>query len=109
MSSLCSADARTERQQRILLVVRRLYTGGIEKATLNLAQGLLAAGHEVHVLLLKGDNQLPLPTGVQLHRFDIEKQARRRPLGWLLDLAGRLLLLPVPGLWFRLAWLAEWA
>ncbi len=92
MSSLCSADARTERQQRILLVVRRLYTGGIEKATLNLAQGLLAAGHEVHVLLLKGDSQLPLPTGVQLHRFDIEKQARRRPLGWLLDLAGRLLL-----------------
>ena len=36
-------------RQRILLVVRRLYTGGIEKASLNLAQGLLAAGHEVKV------------------------------------------------------------
>ena len=58
-------------RQRILLVVRRLYTGGIEKATLNLAQGRWAAGPEVHLLLLKGHSQLPLPAGLELHRFDL--------------------------------------
>lgn len=57
-------------QQRVLLVVRRLKTGGIEKATLNLAKGLLAAGHHVHLMLLKGTSELPLPQGLQLHKFD---------------------------------------
>ena len=63
-------------QQRVLLVVRRLRTGGIEKATLNLAQGLLAAGHSVHLLLLKGKNELPLPDGLQLHQYDMDKKVK---------------------------------
>lgn len=97
------------RRQRLLLVVRRLHTGGIEKATLNLAAGLLASGHEVHLLLLKGHSLLPLPEGLQLHQLDLEQQARRRFPGFLLDLFGRLCLrfvLPGSGFVWR-GWLAS--
>lgn len=80
------------KKQRILLIVRRLRTGGIEKATLNLAQGLLAAGHHVHLLLLKGKSELPLPDGLQLHQYDMDKKVRSRFSGFLLDFLGRVFL-----------------
>ena len=80
------------KKQRILLVIRRLRTGGIEKATLNLAQGLLAAGHHVHLLLLKGKSELPLPDGLQLHQYDMDKKVRSRFSGFLLDFLGRVFL-----------------
>ena len=79
-------------QQRVLLVVRRLKTGGIEKATLNLAKGLLVAGHHVHLMLLKGASELPLPQGLQLHKFDLDKKARNGFFGCLIDVVGRIFL-----------------
>ena len=109
MSNTIPACQEALRRQRLLLVVRRLHTGGIEKATLNLAAGLLAYGHEVHLLLLKGTSLLPLPEGLQLHQLDLEQRARRHLPGFLLDLLGRLclrFLIPGSGFVWR-GWLAS--
>lgn len=91
-------------RRRILLVVRRIKTGGIERATLNLAEGLVQSGHDVHLLILKGQSQLPLPTGVQVHYCDLDKLARRHIGARLFDLLGRgvlRFLLPGSGFVWR--------
>lgn len=94
-----SADAVSEKpSRRVLIVVRRLKTGGIEKATLNLASGLISQGHAAHVLLLKGSNQLPLPDGVVLHSCNISKLLRKDAFGLFVYILSRLLLrLLIPG------------
>lgn len=79
-------------RRRILLVVRRIKTGGIERATLNLAEGLIQEGHDVHLMILKGASQLPLPAGVQVHYCDLDKVARRHLGARLFDLLGRGIL-----------------
>lgn len=76
-------------RRRILLVVRRIKTGGIERATLNLAEGLVQCGHDVHLMILKGQSELPVPDGVHVHYCDLDKLARRN-LGFrLFDVFGR--------------------
>ena len=45
-------------KKRVLLVLRRMAMGGIEQATRTLARTLQSAGHEAHLLVLKG----PVPT-----------------------------------------------
>lgn len=73
-------------KKRILLVVRRLKMGGIERATLNLSAGLIQAGHEVHVVVLKGNNSLlPIPDGLHVHFIDLEKKARNTLSGFILN------------------------
>ncbi len=84
--------------RRVLIIVRRLNMGGIQKASLSLANGLLAGGHEVHLLVLKGTPELTIPDGVHLHCVDIERASRRRPAGLAYYVASRLLLKPLlPG------------
>ncbi|MBZ9540462.1 glycosyltransferase [Modicisalibacter tunisiensis] len=84
--------------RRVLIIVRRLNMGGIQKASLSLASGLLAGGHEVHLLVLKGTPELTVPDGVHLHCVDFERAARRTPAGLARHLASRVLLKPLlPG------------
>lgn len=91
-------------RRRILLVVRRIKTGGIERATLNLAEGLIQYGHDVHLMILKGQSQLSVPDGVQVHHCDLDKLARRNLGARLFDVFGRgvlRFLLPGSGFVWR--------
>ncbi|WFF41119.1 glycosyltransferase [Salinicola endophyticus] len=84
--------------QRVLLVLRKLKIGGIERATLDLASVLVREGHEVHVLVLKGGHELEPAPGVMVHRVDFDKAFRRTGIGLLYDLFTRTLLKPLlPG------------
>ncbi|MCE3027886.1 MULTISPECIES: glycosyltransferase [unclassified Salinicola] len=84
--------------QRVLLVLRKLKIGGIERATLDLASVLVREGHEVHVLVLKGGHELEPAPGVVVHRVDFDKDFRRTGIGLLYDLFTRALLKPLlPG------------
>lgn len=84
--------------QRILLIVRKLNIGGIQRVTVNLANVLHRAGHDVHVLVLKGGNELLPDPGITLHYEDFDKAFRRTGIGLAYDLVTRALLKPVlPG------------
>ncbi|WP_110685620.1 glycosyltransferase [Salinicola aestuarinus] len=84
--------------QRILLVVRKLSIGGIERVTVNLANVLAREGHDVHVLVLKGGHELAPDAGVTVHRRDFDKAFRRTGVGLAYDLVTRALLKPLmPG------------
>ncbi|MGQ7247158.1 glycosyltransferase [Halomonas sp. V046] len=78
-------------QRRFLLVLRRMGIGGIEQATQTLADALATAGHDVHLLVLKGEVNREFHPGVTLHRHDVDKVSRKG-LGLLLHLADRLCL-----------------
>ncbi|EOD56293.1 glycosyltransferase [Aeromonas molluscorum] len=79
--------------RRILIILRRLQAGGIEQATITLANAMAAQGHEVHVWVLRGDARLTPDPAVHLHAGgDIEREARRGLLGSSCDLLGRGLL-----------------
>jgi len=88
----------TQHTQRILITLRRLGTGGIEQSTLTLANAMAAEGHEVHVLVLKGQpERLPDPD-VTVHCRDLEKQQRRSVIGMSWHVLSRLILKPLlPG------------
>jgi glycosyltransferase involved in cell wall biosynthesis len=81
--------------QRILIVLRRLAMGGIEQASLTLANAMAREGHEVHLLVLKGSGQLQPDPAVTVHCCHLERRARRRPLGMLWNLCSRVLLKPL--------------
>lgn len=84
--------------QRVLLVVRKLSIGGIERVTVNLANVLAREGHEVHVLVLKGGYELAPDPAVTVHRVDFDKAFRKTGLGLVYDLFTRALLKPLlPG------------
>lgn len=83
------------RKQRVLLVVRKLNIGGIQRNTINLANVLCREGHDVHVLVLKGELELTPDPGVHLHVVDFDKAFRKTGVGLLYDLATRALLNPL--------------
>lgn len=79
--------------KRILIILRRLQAGGIEQASISLANAMAAQGHEVHVWVLRGEARLTPNVTVHLHAGgDIEREARRGLLGRACDLLGRGLL-----------------
>ncbi|WP_158701059.1 glycosyltransferase [Phytohalomonas tamaricis] len=81
--------------QRILLIVRRLNIGGIERVTVNLANTLHRLGHEVHILTLKKGVELAPMEGVIVHEKDVDKQVRRSIAGASYELATRAFLKPL--------------
>lgn len=84
--------------QRVLLVVRKLSIGGIERVTVNLANVLAREGHDVHVLVLKGGYELAPDPAVTVHRVDFDKAFRKTGLGLVYDLFTRAFLKPLlPG------------
>ncbi|PRY67380.1 glycosyltransferase [Halomonas ventosae] len=88
----------TKHKRRILITLRRLGTGGIERATLTLANAMAAEGHEVHLLVLKGQpERLPGPV-VIVHCRDLDREQRWGIKGMSWHLLSRLALTPLmPG------------
>ncbi|QJQ99308.1 glycosyltransferase [Halomonas sp. PGE1] len=77
---------------RILIVVRRMGMGGVEQATVTLANAMAAEGHQVELLVLKGEPLLTPDDAVTVHRRDLDREARRTPAGLFLYMMGRTLL-----------------
>lgn len=85
-------------KQRVLLVIRKLKIGGIERVAIDLANAMHRQGHEVHLLVLKGGSDLAPESGVFVHRVDFDKAFRKTGIGLLYDLLTRVLLKPLlPG------------
>lgn len=82
-------------RQRILLIARSLQMGGIERNTVNLANAMAAAGHDVHILILKRRVVLQPDTAVTVHYFDVDKINRLTVIGLVYDLISRLVLAPL--------------
>lgn len=82
-------------RQRILLIVRSLQMGGVERHTINLANAMAADGHDVHVLVLKRRVVLQPDASVTVHYFDVDKINRLTVIGLVYDLITRLLLAPL--------------
>ncbi|WP_176504090.1 glycosyltransferase [Cobetia sp. 5-11-6-3] len=82
-------------KQRVLLVVRKLNIGGIQRNTVNLANVLCREGHEVHVLVLKGELELIPDPGVHVHQIDFDKAFRKTGIGLVYDLFTRAVLNPL--------------
>lgn len=79
-------------KKRILLIIRRLGMGGIERATITLANAMAEQGHEVHLLVLKGTPQLRPSDDVTLHCIDFERRSRKTPRGLFYHIIGRTIL-----------------
>ncbi|WP_449246219.1 glycosyltransferase family 4 protein [Desulfarculus baarsii] len=73
-------------------LIRQKYdsAGGAEKTLLLLAEGLLARGHEVHVVAV--DWQGPRPEGLKLHLVELEHHSGRAAmLEWALTARARMI------------------
>lgn len=81
-------------KKRVLLVLRRMGMGGIEQATRTLARALQNAGHEAHLLVLKGDVPSTDRETLRLHQYDVDRESRQG-LGRFIHLADKALLSPL--------------
>ncbi|MAY72243.1 MAG: glycosyl transferase [Halomonas sp.] len=81
-------------KKRVLLVLRRMGMGGIEKATRTLAKALQHAGHEAHLLVLKGAAPSADREICWLHHYDVDRESRQG-LGRFIHLADKALLSPL--------------
>ncbi|GKW49738.1 glycosyltransferase [Halomonas sp. NCCP-2165] len=91
-------SAKHQSPKRILMVLRRLGMGGIEKATVVLANAMVREGHEVHLLIFKGQPELELDPRVRVHCRNLERESRKTPLGLAYYILSRTLLrFVVPG------------
>ena len=82
---------------RILVLVKTLGIGGMERAAVNLADAFAQYGHESHLLYLKttGTQIHPEHAKVIQHYFPYTQKLRASGIGLLLDLLSRLLLNPL--------------
>ncbi|WP_108447788.1 glycosyltransferase [Halomonas sp. BN3-1] len=81
-------------KKRVLLVLRRMGMGGIEQATRNLARELQSAGHEAHLLVLKGTAPSADRETCWLHQYDVDRESRQG-IGRFTHLADKALLSPL--------------
>jgi glycosyltransferase involved in cell wall biosynthesis len=83
---------------RFLIVIRKLTMGGIQKASVELAQALMAEGHEVHFFIQKGEPKITVPSGVIVHCADLDRLSRKTVWGFFYNIISRIFLrLIVPG------------
>lgn len=78
--------------KRVLVIVRRMGMGGVERATITLCNALAKRGHQVDLLVMKGDALLMPDENVRVHFEDIEKRARKNFLGFLCYFLGKFFL-----------------
>lgn len=78
--------------KRVLLIVRSLRLGGMERMTVNLANALARQGHDVHILVLKRRVDLEPDPEVTIHCVDFERIFRATVIGALLDTLTRGLI-----------------
>lgn len=77
--------------KRVLVVVRSLKVGGMERVAVNLCDGLAELGHEAHLLTFKDAEPALAPTeSVITHKLDLDRQNRRTVIGLLYDLVVRV-------------------
>ena len=81
--------------QHVLIVVRSLKIGGIERVAVNLANALVEQGHNVHLLLYKNVLELETDPRVTIHVRDFDKLNRLTVIGLVYDLITRALLRPL--------------
>ena len=81
--------------QNVLLVVRSLKIGGIEKVAVNLANALAEQGHNVHLLIYKNIRELEPDPRVTVHVRDFDKLNRLTGIGLVYDLLSRAILKPL--------------
>lgn len=79
------------------LVITNLAGGGAERATLDLAQALLAAEHHVDLILLENFKTYDVPTNVKIHL--LQENQTRYGHGWF---AKRFLVARFKNLWKKL-------
>ncbi len=77
--------------KRILLVVRTLRIGGMERVAVNLCDAFVAGGHEVHLLSMKRSKQELRPESpeVIMHQVDFDRINRLTIIGLIYDLFTR--------------------
>lgn len=76
---------------RVAIAVRSLQLGGMERAAVNLAETFAGQGHETHLIYFRERNKALMPhEGVNVHRFDLEKQMKRSPFGLAAYLGAKL-------------------
>ena len=79
---------------RILIVVRKLTMGGLQKQALTFAQTAAKKGHDVHLMILKSEkteNELKIPAGITVHRPDFHSRLFKSLSGILNYLSGHML------------------
>lgn len=82
---------------RTLVVVRSLKMGGMERVAVNLADAFAEAGHDSHLLSLRGvENPLcPEHSAVTQHLLLLNRWTRLTGVGLIFELVARLLLNPL--------------
>lgn len=68
-----------------MLVVRTLRLGGMERMTINLANALQQAGHNVHILVFKNRIELSPNAGIEVHVADLDRWFKYSGIGLLYD------------------------
>jgi len=78
---------------RVLIVIRALKVGGIERVASILADTYAKNGHECHLLYFKEKKHpiAPESSDVILHQFNPSKTARKKAGGLLIELASRII------------------
>nr|WP_300310971.1 glycosyltransferase [Halomonas sp.] len=84
---------------RTLVVVRSLTMGGMQRVAVNLADAFAASGHDSHLVCFRQKDQALKPNreDVHVHFLPLMKRARMTGVGYLLELAARLVLNPILG------------
>ncbi|MBF0264827.1 MAG: glycosyltransferase [Gammaproteobacteria bacterium] len=80
------------KKKKVLVVVRSLKIGGMEKVAINLCDALAELGHEAHLLSFKKSSSAIVPSNsnVHLHQIDIDRINRLTGIGFLYDLLIRI-------------------
>lgn len=80
--------------KRVLVVVRSLRIGGMERVAVNLCDAFAEEGHEVHLLSMKHSKEelSPQSPSVTRHRVDFDRINRLTGVGLLYDIFTRFIL-----------------
>jgi glycosyltransferase involved in cell wall biosynthesis len=76
-------------RRRVLLVVRTLGLGGMERMTVNLANALARQGHDVHLMVFKNRVELKPDPAVHVHVVDLDLLFRLTVFGAVWDFVSR--------------------
>lgn len=79
----------TMKNKSILLVVRSLRLGGMERMTVNLANAFHRMGYDTHILLFKNRVEIQPDAGISVHIVDFDRWFRLSGIGIIYELITR--------------------